>query len=111
MHPSPLGTYAGGRASVACVSTDLSRTITSVDWFVNGSSFESLTLINVMTENTVDGRYAMRFANVPVEYNTTEISCRVNYNSGPSQLGTSMLLLQGKAAAQFNEVRVLCLSH
>ena len=95
--PSMLITSPGEHGIFFCGTIDR-RLIASVEWFVNGSSFESLTLTDISAQRRTDGRYQLQLTNISVEYNTTEVACKINYTTGPPspQSEASMLLIQGK---------------
>ena len=90
--------YPGGPARIDCITF---ITTTVVQFIVNGSLLESLTLKNVTQEVLLNGMGELqggilRFADLPAEYNNTRIQCRAEFSMGSSQTTTSVvLLLQG----------------
>ncbi len=75
-----------------------SVTITSVQWLINGTRLEDLSLTNVVTEFSQQTRQgALVFNNVPVEYNNTNIQCRANLSNGETVDSNNVtLLVQGE---------------
>ena len=99
--PEPYVTYAGGSAEFDCLSVS-TMTIRSIVWFINGSLLEDLTLGNVRQALLrVDGNTAiqggsLRFADIPVEHNTTIIQCLVESSTGNvTRSPNTSLLVQG----------------
>ena len=70
--PHQYVAVAGRTATFQCFS--IHDNIAGVQWLVNGS--QNFDLANVMEE--IHGSLGLlRFANIPVEYNTTTISCEI----------------------------------
>lgn len=69
----------------------------SVQWMVNETSIETLTLTGVTTEFSKNiGLGSLAFTNLPLEYNSTRIKCIGTFESGVTRESEStMLLLQG----------------
>ena len=91
--------YPGGPATFQCVSTS-TKTV-DIKFIVNGSLFGSLTLENV-TQRLLRGDMGLaragtlRFVDLPVEYNNTDLQCRAEFSMGPPEISTLVvLLLQG----------------
>ncbi len=82
-----------------CVSS--TATIRSVQWLINGTRLEDLSLTNVETEFSEKSRRAMLvFINISVEYNNTNIQCRATLSNGETVDSIdSTLLVQGKLVA------------
>ncbi len=69
-----------------------SCTITSVQWLINGKQLEDLSFTNVETEFSQRSRLGtLRFNNISVEYNNTNIQCRANLS-----IGEATLFVQGE---------------
>ena len=86
--------YPGGNATFTCINLG----IDNVQWLVNETEFESLTLENVWQDfvslplGGVVGTLA--FVDIPLEYNMTRIQCRVNRTDETSDQ-SPILILQG----------------
>ena len=96
--PSPLVAYPGDTVRFTC--GDRSRSIQSIEWLLNGSSLETLTLRNVTQVLSRAGDEitsgVLRFADLPLEYRNTTIQCHVEYEMGQSELSTiALLAVQG----------------
>ncbi len=78
-----------------CASS--SATITSVEWLLNGTRFEDLSLTNVETEFIqLSRRATLVFNSVSVKYNNTNIQCRATLDNGETvDSSNSTLLVQG----------------
>ena len=90
--PHQYVVVAGGTATFQCFS--LHGNVISVQWLVNGS--QNHTLANVMKE--MRGSLGLfTLANIPVEYNMTNISCEVILGSSIRETAQegSTLLVQG----------------
>ncbi len=59
-------------------------TITSVEWLINGTRLEDLSLTNVETEfsQLLTRQGTLVFNNISVEYNNTNIQCRATLSNG-----------------------------
>ncbi len=86
----------GDSAIYNCASP--SGTITSVEWLINGTLLEDLSLTNVVTEfSQLTKQGTLRFNDISVEYNNTNIQCRANLSNGETvDSNNSTLLVQGK---------------
>ena len=89
----------GGEVEFTC-SPDRTSTITivGVQWLVNNTDLEDLNLRHVRTEFYIIGQIGfLRFTNLTLGYNMTNISCGVNTSSGMiiSSDSHSLLLIQG----------------
>ncbi len=75
-----------------------SGAITSVEWFINGTRLEDLSLTNVETEfGQLSRQGTLVFNNISVEYNNTNIQCRVTLSNGETvDSNNSTLLVQGE---------------
>ncbi len=80
-----------------CVSLH-GATVTSVQWLINGTRLEDLSLTNVRTDfSEITEQGSLVFNNVPVEYNGTYIQCRVTLSNGETEnSNNSTLLVQGE---------------
>ncbi len=92
-------TTPDGMASFLCSPT--SGNVSSVQWLINGTRLEDLNLPNISYEFVVSGIGnfgAMVMRRIPVEWNTTVVSCRgVFVESGRNLTSsTCKILLQGK---------------
>ena len=91
--------YPGGPTIFEC--TSLSITAIGIDFIVNGSLLDSLALKNIRLEilrNSMGVTRAaiLRFEDLPIEYNNTNIQCRANFSMGsPATSTVAVLLLQG----------------
>ena len=88
----------GGTAIFNCISQN--GDAASVEWLVNGTPLENLSINNVTTVATellgaLGG--ALTLSNLDVEYNMTRITCMTTSTdmSTPADSCTSQLLLQG----------------
>ena len=83
----------GGVSTFTCITT--TSPIVSVEWLVNGTSFNSSQLHNV-EQALAAGSGILRFNNVTIDDNNTVIQCLA---TTPSQevwpTGTSLLRVQG----------------
>lgn len=87
----------GGGATFECSHN--SRTLTGVQWLLNGTRLQDLNVRNVTAvfSDILETGY-LEFTNLPLEYNTTEISCMASVNSRMSLSSDSVLLrIQGIA--------------
>ena len=75
-----------------------SDTIKSVEWLINGTLYEDLSLTNVgMVFSELTEQGAIRFNNISVEYNNTNIQCRANLSDGETEYSNNFtLLVQGE---------------
>ena len=97
--PTTFVSYPGGQAIFGCTPLKFAVSIVDVEWIVNGSSLESLTTANRNITSIRDsmGRYGLMFADIPVEYNSTTVSCNVTFSKGSGISDpASMLILQGR---------------
>ena len=90
--------YPGNSVGFTCGNP--SGAIQSIEWLLNGSSFETLTLKNVtqvlsrVGDEITSG--ILRFADLPLKYRTTTIQCRIQYKMGqPEDSAISKLVVQG----------------
>lgn len=67
-------------------------------WLVNGTVLEDTNLTNInATTLTTCGVGYLRFSNIPLEYNMTNVECRADLNSGRNFTSkVTVLLLQGE---------------
>ncbi len=81
-----------------CATSSPTITITSVEWLINETRLEDLSLTNVETEFVnVTRQSSLRFNNVPVEYNNTNIQCRATLSNGETEDSNNLtLLVQGE---------------
>ncbi len=81
-----------------CATSSRTITITSVEWLINGTQLEDLSLTNVETEFSQLFRQGLLgFNNISVEYNNTNIQCRVTLSNGETvDSNNSTLLVQGE---------------
>ena len=72
--------------------------ITSVQWLINGTRLEDLSLTNVGNEFSPISRLgALVFINISVEYNNTNIQCRATLDNGETvDSNNSTLFVQGE---------------
>ncbi len=79
-----------------CASS--SGTITSVEWLINGTQLEDLSLTNVETEfSQLSRQGVLVFNDISVEYNNTNIQCRATLSNGETVHSNSLtLLVQGE---------------
>ena len=88
----PFISTPGGDAIFLC----LSSSAVGVEWLVNGTLLETTVtpVFNVTTEfvERIGGQLIL--TNLPVEYNMTRITCKINESSSVTN-STSLLLLQG----------------
>ena len=87
----------GNNPTFNCAS--LSRTVTSVQWLINGTRLGDLSLTNVETEfSQISGQGVLVFNNISVEYNNTNIQCRATLSNGETaDSNNSTLLVQGES--------------
>ncbi len=73
-------------------------TITSVQWLINETPLEDLSLTNVETEFSQLSRQGILvFDNISVEYNNTNIQCRATLSNGETVDSNNVaLLVQGE---------------
>ncbi len=81
-----------------CASSSATITITSVEWLINGTRLEDLSLTNVETDFSQVARQGiLLFNNLSVEYNNTNIQCRATLSNGETVDSNNVaLLVQGK---------------
>ncbi len=86
----------GRNPTYSCAS--ISGTITSVEWLINGTRLEDLSLTNVVTEfSELTEQGTLRFNNISVEYNNTNIQCRATLSNGETVDSNNVtLLVQGE---------------
>ncbi len=72
--------------------------ITSVEWLINGTQLEDLSLTNVETEfSQLTRQGTLVFSNISVEYNNTNIQCRATLSNGETLNSNIIpLLVQGE---------------
>ena len=72
--------------------------ITSVEWLINGTRLEDLSLTNVETEfSQLSRQGTLVFNNISVEYNNTNIQCRATLSNGETVDSNNVtLLVQGE---------------
>ena len=87
----------GGRATFTCQTSGVS--VVDVQWLVNGTELDSLSLTNVTSRLETAGttkRWSLVFTQIPVEYNTTTVKCIViTMNENLTAYQNSTLLIQG----------------
>ena len=86
-----------GRVTFICQALP-EGTITHLQWLMNGSSLEDLNLDNVTARFTECIGGILTFRNVPMEYNSTRITCAatITVNSTSRNVTRdSLLLVQG----------------
>ncbi len=81
-----------------CGSSSGAITIASVEWFINGTQLEDLSLTNVETVFVELSRQgSLRFNNLSVKYNNTNIQCRATLSNGETVDSNNVaLLVQGE---------------
>lgn len=88
-------TTIGANAVFVCMPNciDYNRRV----WLVNGTLLETnLTNINAIF-SCKTGTLLLQFTNIPLEYNTTNVTCRAELNSGGNiTSNVAILLIQGK---------------
>ncbi len=79
-------------------ASDVTITITSVQWLINGTPLEDLSLTNVETEfSPISEQGTIVFNNISVEYNNTNIQCRATLSNGETVDSNNVtLLVQGE---------------
>ena len=84
-------------------ASDVTITITSVQWLINGTPLEDLSLTNVQTEfSQISRQGTLVFRNISVEYNNTNIQCRATFSNGETvDSNNSTLLVQGERVIIF----------
>ena len=80
----------GGDGTFSCVTAP---GVSSVEWFVNGSSLVEGNGIMAETVSNVGG--ILIFLAVPLHYNGTTVQCRLNISQKVQQSNTATLLVQG----------------
>jgi hypothetical protein len=90
LQPEIYVSTLGGRASFTCVPLNGA----ALTWLVNGSLVDNLNLRNVTTIYHTGGIRVLEFADIPVEYNSTNITCVASSNSMNATLD-SKLVIQG----------------
>ncbi len=70
----------------------------SVQWWINGTLLEDLSLTNVETEfSQLTRQGAILFNNISVEYNNTNIQCSATLDNGETEDSNNFtLLVQGE---------------
>ncbi len=73
-------------------------TITSVQWLIDETRLEDLSLTNVETEfSQLTEQGTLRFNDISVEYNNTNIQCRATLSNGETVDSNNVtLLVQGE---------------
>ncbi len=75
-----------------CVSPPV--TITSVEWLINGTQLEDLGLTNVeVVFSRLTEQGTLRFNNISVEHNNTNIQCRATLSNGEIVDSNNLILL------------------
>ncbi len=79
-------------------ASDATITITSVQWLINGTPLEDLSLTNVGTEfSQISRQGTLVFRNISVEYSNTNIQCRATLSNGETEDSNNVtLLVQGE---------------
>ncbi len=92
---SPGSVFSGANPTLNC---DSLLTITSVEWLINGTRLDDLSLTNVAAEfSQLTRQGALVFNNISVEYNNTNIQCRATLSNGEAvDSNNSTLLVQGE---------------
>ncbi len=87
---------SGNNPSMVCGSS--SATITSVQWLINGTQYEDLSLTNVVQRfSQLTGQETLVFNNISVEFNNTNIQCRATLSNGETEDSNNVtLLVQGE---------------
>ncbi len=87
----------GDRAIFNCAPLP-GTTITSVQWLINGTRLEDLSLTNVETEfSHLSRQGTLVFNNISVENNNTSVQCRATLSNGETvNSNNSTLLVQGE---------------
>ena len=87
--------FVGGRAVLTCIAEDIRDGVVAIEWTVNGSLLEERPGIDIVT-NPSSGFAILTITDLPLTFNSTEISCRIRFNSAvESPVVPSLLLLQG----------------
>ena len=68
--------------------------LTEIQWLLNNTLLEDLTLTDVTTR-FADVAGSIEFSN-PSDYNVTSVTCRAELQSGEQGSATALLLVQGK---------------
>ncbi len=81
-----------------CASISGTIAITSVEWLLKGTRLEDLSLTNVETDFIELARQGvLLFNNISVEYNNTNIQCKVSLSNGETVDSNNFtLLVQGE---------------
>ena len=94
-----LVAYPGDSARFTCGDRSI-RTIQSIEWLLNGSSLETLSLKNVtqvvarVGDEITSG--LLRFSDLLLNYRMTTIQCRLVFEMGQSGLSMiALLVVQG----------------
>ncbi len=90
--------FIPGRDPVLNCASLSDTTITSVEWLINGTRLEDLSLTNVETQFIELFRQGgLVFNNISVEYNNTNIQCRATLSNGETVDSNNFtLLVQGE---------------
>ncbi len=90
--------FIPGRNPVLSCASLFGTTITSVEWLINGTRLEDLSLTNVETQFIeLSKQGILVFNNISVEYNNTNIKCRANLSNGETEDSNNFtLLVQGE---------------
>lgn len=87
----------GGKATFLCTSSG--QMTVSVLWFINGTQFQDLNLMNVAENFTSigSGIGVLTFTNLPAEYSMTRIQCQATLSSEEiaNSTNTAILLISG----------------
>ncbi len=88
----------GNNPIIICGSSSVAAAITSVQWLINGTRPEDLSLTNVEIEfSELTRQGALVFNNISVEYNNTNIQCRATLSNGETADSNNFtLLVQGE---------------
>ncbi len=82
-------------------------TITGVEWLINGTRLEDLSLTNVVTEfSQLFRQGGLVFNDISVEYNNTNIQCRATLSNGETVDSNNFtLLVQGEREIDLKMVK------
>ena len=91
----------GGAAVFRCLTTIPSLTINNVEWLVNRMPLTDVMIMSSFRNVSVSQRNGigtLRFADLPLEYNNTQISCSATFSTGEVESSTTtsnLKILQG----------------
>ena len=94
----------GGKATFRCLTPIPGAAIVSVEWLLNGIKLKDImgNISNVSVVFTTisngNGIGSLLFADLPLEYNNTQVSCSANFTTGEviSTAASNLIILQGK---------------